>query len=174
MKSLVGFIVASLACGFCFGVGYGQHSVEPVVGYVELPQPEVIYERVEVMVPTPVPVEVIKEVEVPLELDEFKSEEELAEWLDQDDADEVFKLLRKLDPEANCYEAVQILIKHAKADGKEISFFYAKAGAWIGDKAHGAFRKLEKNHALGLVFIGNKIFLIDAIDDTIYYDAYVR
>ena len=87
---------------------------------------------------------------------------------------EVFKLLRKIDPEANCDEAVRILIKHARADGKEISFFYAKAGTWIGNKEYGTFKKLGKNHALGLVFIGKKIFLVDAIDDTIYYDAYVK
>lgn len=182
MKLLAGLIAASLACGFSFGVDYGQNSVEPVVEYVEIPPPEpeiiyeteIIYKTIEVKIPVPTLVEVIKEVEVLVELSEFGSEDELTEWLDQDGTDEVFKLLRKIDPEANCDEAVRILIKHARADGKEISFFYAKAGTWIGNKEYGTFKKLEKNHALGLVFIGKKIFLVDAIDDTIYYDAYVK
>ncbi len=49
-----------------------------------------------------------------------------------------------------------------------------KAGTEIGNKEYGTFKKPGKNHAHGLAFIGKKTFLVDALDDTIYYDAYMK
>ena len=170
-KLILSILALALAGGFfCWGQVYSKLTLEPEIivhtvtksvdRYTEVPTVEVIETFVEKKVIEQVPfieyVEVEIEKEVPIELQEFESEEELAEWLSNDKTDE----LPYIKDIFECENFARSLMKHALEDGRYMSFQVLKNYTRPKTKEF-----TEGPHAINSTIIGNYIYFLDPQTD---------
>lgn len=174
-KILLSVLALALAGGFfCWGLVYSKltlapeiivHTVTKNVDHcIKIPTVEVVETLVEKKVIEKVPVIQYVEVEkeVPLELREFASEEELAEWLVADKTNEIPYMKDIFE----CENFARSLMKHALNDGNYMSFQVLKN-----------YTRPETNeftegpHAINSTIIGNYVYFIDPQTDE-YWIAY--
>jgi hypothetical protein len=156
---------------FCWGFVYNRNItipeviVQPVTRYVnyytEKPRVEVIETLVEKKVIKEVPVVEYVEVakEVPLELREFESEEELTEWLHADRTDGL-PYIKDL---FECENFSRTLMRHALEDGYYMSFQVLKNYTRPDTKEF-----IKGPHAINSAIIGNYIYFIDPQNDELW------
>lgn len=133
--------------------------------YIERPAPEVVETVVEKKVIEKVPVVKYIEVEkeVPAELKQFESEEELIEWLHTDKTDEL-PYIRDL---FECENFARTLMRHALDDGHYMSFQVLKNYTRPETEEF-----IEGPHAINSTIIGNYIYFIDPQTDE-FWVAYI-
>ena len=168
-------VLVSAFAGLCFGVHYGQETFQPqvVTAYVTLPP-------VEVKAPGGVikEVEVIKEV--PRELREFESLDELKGWLETDETDKYHIMILLIDPGmsgtfdiGNCCEDYAMRLQNSALDD---GYIMSVSTIW-GDEYNALFTKkkcpLGEKHALNLTIIGNRVWYIEPQNDEIQFAGYL-
>ena len=133
--------------------------------YTERPTVEVVETVVEKKVIEKVPViEYVEvEIEVPTELKQFDSEEELIEWLNTDKTDEL-PYIRDM---FECENFARTLMNHTLKDGHHMSFQVLKNYTRPDNKEF-----IEGPHAINSTIIGNYIYFIDPQTDD-FWRAYV-
>jgi hypothetical protein len=174
-KILLSVLALALAGGFfCWGLVYSKltltpeiivHTVTKNVNHcIEIPTVEVVETLVEKKVIEEVPVIEYVEVEkeVPLELREFESEEELAEWLAADKTNEIPYMKDIFE----CENFARSLMKHALNNGHYMSFQVLKNYTRPDTKEF-----TEGPHAINSTIIGNYVYFIDPQTDE-YWTAY--
>jgi hypothetical protein len=174
-KILLSVLALALAGGFfCWGLVYSKltltpeivvHTVTKNVNHcIEIPTVEVVETLVEKKVIEEVSVIEYVEVqkEVPLELREFASEQELAEWLAADKTDE----LPYIKDIFECENFARSLMKHALNNGHYMSFQVLKNYTRPDTKEF-----TEGPHAINSTIIGNYVYFIDPQTDE-YWTAY--
>jgi hypothetical protein len=178
-KGLLALLALALAGGFfCWGLVYSKvtqvpetivHTVTKNVNrYKEIPTVEVIETLVEKKVIEEVPVieyvevEIEIEKEIPLELKEFESEEEMVAWLNADQTDEL-PYIKDL---FECENFARTLMKHSLEEGYYVSFQVLKNYTRPKTKEF-----TEGPHAINSTIIGNYIYFIDPQTDE-YWIAY--
>lgn len=126
--------------------------------YTEKPTAVLVETIVEKKVIEKVPIVEYVEVEkeVPAELKQFESEEELTEWLHNDKTDEL-PYIRNL---FECENFARTLMKHALEDGHYISFQVLKNYRRPDTKEF-----IEGPHAINSTIIGNYIYFVDPQTD---------
>ncbi len=175
-KIIIALLALALAGGsFCWGMVYSKISATPeiivrtvtkdVSRCIEKPTIEVVENVIEKKIVEEVPVVEYVEVEkeVTAELKQFTSEEELKEWLLDDQTDEL-PYIRDL---FECENFARTLIKHALADGHYISFQVLKNYTRPDTKEF-----IEGPHAINSAIIGNYIYFIDPQTDE-FWTAYI-
>jgi len=168
-KILLSVLALALAGGFfCWGLVYSKLTLTPerivhtvtknVDRCIEKPTVEVVETLIEKKVIEEVPViEYIEvEKEVPLELREFESEEELAEWLAVDKTDEIPYMKDIFE----CENFARSLMKRALNDGNYMSFQVLKNYTRPETKEF-----TEGPHAINSTIIGNYVYFIDPQTD---------
>ena len=158
--------------GFAFGAYYGQAEPQTVTQIVTEYKteyvPHIITQVLEVERVVMEEVEVEKIVEVPIELREFESVEELRAWLAIDDTNTVLRFVGSINLDRyDCEDFAFQLIKNARQDGYDVYFQFIKTytrpdtGEYIYD------------HALNSTIIGNDIYLIEPQTDEFWRAAYM-
>jgi hypothetical protein len=156
---------------FCWDLIYqkidvvSETLVQTVKEYIDqpAPKPEVTETVVEKTIEVPVTKYVEIEKEVPAELKQFESEEELAAWLDTDKTNEL-PYIKDL---FECENFARTLIRHALREGYYLSFQVLKN-----------YTRPDTNefiagpHAINSIIIGNVIYFIDPQTDD-FWPAYV-
>jgi len=161
---VIGFAVV-MACGTFAGYIHARDTIQPT-------SPVTVQETKTVEIP----VEIIKEVEVikevPRELREFESSDELKEWLEQDDTDkyEIMRLVIDSNMSGTftgggcCEDYAMHLQESALSDGYIVSFStinWNEYNALFTEKQC----SLGEKHALNLTIIRNKVYLIEPQTD---------
>lgn len=162
-------LALALTAGFfCWGLVYSQLYAEPEViiltttkyinHYTEVPVVEKVETFVEKRVIKEVPVIRYIEVEkeVPVELQEFATEEDLATWLNNDKTDEL-PYIRDL---FECENFARTLIRHALEDNYSVYFQVLKNYTKPDTREF-----TEGPHAINSAIIGNYIYFIDPQTD---------
>ena len=142
-----------------------QTATKYINHYIERPIPEVVETVVEKKVIEKVPVVkyVAVEKEVPADLKQFESEEELIEWLNTDKTDEL-PYIRDL---FECENFARTLMRHALEDGHYMSFQVLKNYTRPETEEF-----IEGPHAINSTIIGNYIYFIDPQTDE-FWMAYM-
>lgn len=162
---LMSIVLVSAFAGLCFGVHYGQETFQPqvVTEYVTLPPVKV-----------EVPVEVIKEV--PRELREFESLDELKGWLETDETDKHRLMRLVIEPGMSgtfnigdcCEDYAMRLQESALDDG----YIMSVSTIWWNEY-NALFTQKQchygEKHALNLTIIGNRVWYIEPQNDEIQF-----
>lgn len=159
-KVCLALLISALCCiAFSVGSYYGETTFEPKVVYIETPIE--VEKVVEVEVIKEVPVEIIKEVPVPtpIELREFEDLDELNQFLEADDTNEVLRLypIRGTDGRMSL--------------GDDTCDYYAlnlqeralKAGYLMSTEI------IKQNHMINSTVIGNEIYFIEPQSDKVWF-----
>jgi hypothetical protein len=179
-KILLMLLALALAGGtFCWGLVYSKITTTPEVTiqtitkdvshYIEKPTVEVVETFVEKKVVEEVPVVkyvekyVEVEKEVPAELKQFESEEELIEWLQTDKTNEL-PYIRDL---FECENFARTLMRNALEDGHLMSFQVLK-----NYNRPDTNEFIKGPHAINNTIIGNDVYFIDPQTDDCWV-AYV-
>lgn len=162
---LMSIVLVSAFAGLCFGVHYGQETFQPqvVTEYVTLPPVEV-----------KAPGEVIKEV--PRELREFESLDELKGWLETDETDKHHVMRLVIEPGMSgtfnigdcCEDYAMRLQESALDDG----YIMSVSTIWWNEY-NALFTQKQchygEKHALNLTIIGNRVWYIEPQNDEIQF-----
>ncbi len=174
LKIGIAVVIASLS-GFFLGGYVSEIAAEPQVIEVPVeievvkwkePEKEVIYLEAEPIIDT---VEVV--VEVPVELRNFESTEELEEWLEDNHIDYAIMLYmggKKFD----CDDYALRLIKDAKADGFQL-WFQVLPPNYKRPDTRERITKSDEAHALCSAIIGNGLYFIEPQTDEYWFAAEV-
>lgn len=164
---LSGLLLAILALVFCSSIGYGEANPVVITEYktvtrvvphfIELPAKiEYRYFRVPV------------KVEVPVKLEPFESEQELAELLAAYGGNKVLLLRNKLLVEDNdCDDFALALVEFARSQGKDIVWDCIHKGTIWNSK------RLKMSHMGCATIIGNDVYFINPVTKE-YWIAYRR
>ncbi len=173
--ALIGLL--GLASAFMLGAAYGQTLVRtalPEIGYVQttiyVEQPSIEVVR-EILVEKPIVqtkteyVDRIVEKEVPLALCSFGTAQDLRSWLAEDDTNEVMKIARAIDPSLDCRDAVEMLIEHARKEGRDIMLEALPAGFKLDTNV-----MIPEAHSMGIALVRDEdtYYLIEAWTDEIF------
>lgn len=159
-EKLIIAIAISFMVFYCLGAFIGKATFEPkVITQTEtLVQTVTEYQTVEkiVHVDKPVVEYVEKIVEIPIELRDFETREELRQWLGRSQL--ILKFRQQ--PEADCDDFAFQLQERALRDGYRVNVELIEAREY-----NELFKKAKlgsgKLHAINLVFAGNKAYYIE-------------
>lgn len=178
-KELVIISTLLLVSGFCLGVRCEQATYKPKTIIKEVPIEVVRIVEVEkivevpVEVPIEVPIEVPVEVEVirevPMELRDFASVDELIEWLVKDKTDEM--LILTFNNGGVCEDYALRLQENGIEAGYKISFQVLYDKQFY--QHYGKHLKRGTYHAVNAVIIGNELWYIEPQSDEIWLAAYL-
>ena len=157
VKGLTTYTLLAMALvggSFCFGVHYGQKTLEPQVKIITKTETQVqtqtkieyVDRVVEHYIEKPVEVKVVREV--PRQLNYFASLEELQDWLKKDKTDTLIASYPNFDCDDYAYELQQRAFKDGYIISTELDW------------------KKGEYHMLNSVLIGKKIYFVEPQDDT--------